>query len=78
MIVTGHKLCVILDSHGVLLLLLVGIGVNESVADFLLVRRGLDLSVAASLVILTRLFTVWFATIMGIIYSYGFEPKIHS
>ncbi len=43
-----------------------GIGVNESIADFLLVRQGLELSVATSLVILARLSTIWFATIMGI------------
>ena len=55
--------------YGVLSLLPGGIGVNESVADFLLIRQGLDLSVASSLVILTRLSTVWFATIMGIIFT---------
>ncbi|NND86246.1 MAG: flippase-like domain-containing protein [Nitrosopumilus sp.] len=65
--------------YGVLSLLPGGIGVNESVADFLLVRQGLDLSVASSLVILTRLCTVWFATILGIIFTrMVLKQKIHS
>jgi len=55
--------------YGVLSLLPGGIGVNESVADFLLVRQGLDLSIASSLVILTRLSTVWFATIIGVMFT---------
>lgn len=55
--------------YGVLSLLPGGIGVNESVADFLLIRQGLELSVASSLVILTRLSTVWFATVIGIIFT---------
>jgi len=65
--------------YGILSLLPGGIGVSESVADLLLVRQGLDLSVAASLVILMRLCTVWFATIMGIIFTrMVLKQKIHS
>ena len=41
--------------YGILSLLPGGIGVSEGVADLLLVRQGLDLSVAASLVIMMRL-----------------------
>lgn len=52
--------------YGVLSFLPGGIGVNESIADFLLTQQGLELSVATSLVILTRLSTLWFATIIGI------------
>lgn len=55
--------------YGVLSLLPGGIGVNESIADFLLLQRGLELSVASSLVILTRLCTVWFVTIIGVIFT---------
>ena len=55
--------------YGVLSFLPAGIGVNESVADFLLVQQGLELFVATSLVILTRLSTVWFATIIGVVFS---------
>ncbi|MDH5569820.1 MAG: flippase-like domain-containing protein [Nitrosopumilus sp.] len=65
--------------YGILSLLPGGIGVSESVADLLLVRQGLDLSIAASLVILMRLCTVWFATIMGIIFTrMVLKQKIHS
>ena len=55
--------------YGVLSLLPGGIGVNESIADFLLVRQGLELSIASSLVILTRLSTMWFATIIGVLFT---------
>ena len=55
--------------YGTLSLLPGGIGVSEGVADLLLVRQGLDLSVAASLVILMRLCTVWFATVIGVIFT---------
>ena len=55
--------------YGVLSFLPAGIGVSESVGDFLLVRQGLDFSVASSLVILTRLSTVWFATAIGVIFT---------
>ena len=65
--------------YGILSLLPGGIGVSESVADLLLVRQGLDLSVAASLVILTRLCTVWFATTMGVVFTrMVLKQKIHS
>ena len=64
--------------YGILSLLPGGVGVSESVADFLLVRQGLDISVAASLVILTRLCTVWFATIIGIVFTrIVLKYKIH-
>jgi len=52
--------------YGVLSFLPGGIVVNESIADFLLVQQGLELSVATSLVILTRVSTIWFATIIGV------------
>ena len=55
--------------YGVLSFMPGGIGVHESVADLLLVRQGLELFVASSLVILTRLCTMWFATIMGVIFT---------
>lgn len=55
--------------YGILSLLPGGIGVSEGVADFLLVRQGLDISVASSLVILTRLSTVWFATVLGVFFT---------
>jgi uncharacterized protein (TIRG00374 family) len=55
--------------YGVLSLLPGGIGVNESIADFLLLQQGLELSIASSLVILTRLCTVWFVTIIGVMFT---------
>ena len=55
--------------YGVLSFLPAGIGVNEGVADYLLVKQGLDFSIASSLVILTRLSTLWFATIIGIVFT---------
>ena len=55
--------------YGILSLLPGGIGVSEGVADLLLVRQGLDLSIAASLVILMRLCTVWFATVIGVVFT---------
>ncbi|MGI9567754.1 MAG: lysylphosphatidylglycerol synthase transmembrane domain-containing protein [Nitrosopumilus sp.] len=65
--------------YGILSLLPGGIGVSEGVADLLLVRQGLDLSVAASLVILMRLCTVWFATAIGIVFTrIALRQKIHS
>lgn len=64
--------------YGILSLLPGGMGVSEGVADFLLVRQGLDVSVATTLVILTRLCTVWFATIMGIVFTrIVLKQKIH-
>ena len=65
--------------YGILSLLPGGIGVSEGVADLLLVRQGLELSVAASLVILMRLCTVWFATVIGIVFTrIALKQKIHS
>jgi len=65
--------------YGILSLLPGGIGVSEGVADLLLVRQGLDLSIAASLVILMRLCTVWFATVIGVIFTrITLKQKIHS
>ena len=55
--------------YGILSLMPGGIGVSESIADFLLVRQGLDLAVASSLVILTRLSTMWFATSLGVVFT---------
>ena len=55
--------------YGVLSFLPGGIGVNEGIADFLLVQQGLELFVATSLVILTRLSTTWFATIIGLVFT---------
>ena len=65
--------------YGILSLLPGGIGVSEGVADLLLVRQGLDLSIAASLVILMRLCTVWFSTCIGILFTrIVLKQKIHS
>lgn len=65
--------------YGILSLLPGGIGVSEGVADLLLVRQGLDLSVAASLVILMRLCTVWFATVIGVIFTrIALKQKVQS
>ncbi len=55
--------------YGILSLIPGGIGVTEGVADYLLVKQGLTLSVASSIVIFTRLTTMWFATIVGIIFT---------
>ena len=55
--------------YGILSLTPGGIGVSEGVADLLLVRQGLELSVAASLVIMMRLCTMWFATFIGVIFT---------
>ena len=55
--------------YGVLSLLPGGIGVTEGVADYLLVQQGLTISVASSLVIFTRLATIWFATSIGMIFT---------
>lgn len=62
--------------YGVLSLLPGGIGVNESIADFLLIQQGLELSIASSLVILTRLSTMWVATIIGVVFiRIALKPK---
>lgn len=55
--------------YGVLSLLPGGIGVNESIAEVMLLQQGLEVFVASSVVILMRLSTVWFATIIGIIFT---------
>jgi len=64
--------------YGILSLLPGGIGVTEGVADYLLVNQGLDLSIAASLVIFTRLITLWGATIIGVIFTrYALKQKVN-
>lgn len=55
--------------YGVLSLLPGGIGVNESMTEFLLLQQGLEIFVASSLVILTRLSTMWFATFLGVVFT---------
>jgi uncharacterized protein (TIRG00374 family) len=55
--------------YGALSLLPGGIGVHESMQDFLLIRQGLELHVASSLVVLSRLSTIWLATVLGIIFT---------
>ena len=55
--------------YGVLSFLPGGIGVNESMTEFLLLQQGLEVFVASSLVILTRLSTIWFATFLGVIFT---------
>jgi len=64
--------------YGILSLLPGGIGVTEGVADYLLVDQGLDLSIASSLVIFTRLITLWGATIIGVIFTrYALKQKVN-
>ena len=55
--------------YGALSLLPGGIGVHESMQDFLLLQQGLELHVASSLVVLSRLSTIWFATILGVFFT---------
>ena len=55
--------------YGILSLLPGGIGVTEGVGNYLLIKQGLDLSIASSLVIFTRLITLWGATIIGMIFT---------
>lgn len=63
--------------YGVLSLIPGGIGVTEGVADYLLVQQGLTISVASSLVIFTRLATIWFATSVGLIFTrFALKQKI--
>ncbi|MDH3276881.1 MAG: flippase-like domain-containing protein [Nitrosopumilus sp.] len=63
--------------YGVLSLMPGGIGVTEGIADYLLVQQGLNLSVASSLVVFTRLATMWFATIIGVIFTrFALKQKI--
>ena len=64
--------------YGILSLLPGGIGVTEGVFDYLLVNQGLDLSIASSLVIFTRLITLWFATIIGLIFTrFALKQKVN-
>ena len=64
--------------YGILSLIPGGIGVTEGMADYLLVKQGLDLSIASSLVIFTRLTTMWFATIIGVIFTrYALKLKVN-
>jgi len=55
--------------YGVLSLLPGGIGINESMTEFLLLQQGLEVFVASSIVILTRLSTMWFATFLGVVFT---------
>ncbi len=64
--------------YGILSLIPGGIGVTEGMADYLLVKQGLDLSIASSLVIFTRLTTLWFATVIGVIFTrYALKQKVN-
>jgi uncharacterized protein (TIRG00374 family) len=64
--------------YGVLSLMPGGIGVTEGVGDYLLVNQGLDLSIASSLVIFTRLITLWAATIIGVIFTrFALKQKVN-
>jgi uncharacterized protein (TIRG00374 family) len=63
--------------YGILSLIPGGIGVTEGVADYLLINQGLAISVASSLVIFTRLVTIWFATSMGLIFTrFALKQKV--
>ena len=63
--------------YGILSLLPGGIGVTEGIADYLLVKQGLAISVASSLVIFTRLATIWFATSIGLIFTrFALKQKV--
>jgi len=64
--------------YGILSLIPGGIGVTEGMFDYLLVKQGLDLSIASSLVIFTRLTTMWFVTIIGVIFTrYALKRKVN-
>jgi len=64
--------------YGILSLLPGGIVVTEGVGDYLLVNQGLDLSIASSIIIFTRLTTLWFATIIGVIFTrYALKQKVN-
>lgn len=54
--------------YGILSLIPGGIGVTEGIAEYLLVNQGLNLSIASLIVIFTRLTTMWFVTIIGMIF----------
>jgi len=63
--------------YGILSMIPGGIGVTEGVADYLLVQQGLAISVASSIVIFTRLTTMWFATGIGIIFTrFALKQKV--
>ena len=55
--------------YGALSMLPGGIGVHESMQDFLLLQQGLELHAASSLVVLSRLSTIWLATILGVFFT---------
>ena len=62
--------------YGILSLIPGGIGVTEGIFDYMLVNKGLDLSIASSIVIFTRLTTIWFVTILGIVFTrYAIKQK---
>jgi len=64
--------------YGILSLIPGGIGVTEGIADYLLVKQGLAISVASSIVIFTRLATMWFATIIGVIFTrFALKQKVN-
>ncbi len=54
--------------YGILSLIPGGIGVTEGIAEYLLVKQGLDFSIASAIVIFARLTTMWFVTIVGMIF----------
>ena len=63
--------------YGILSLIPGGIGVTEGVADYLLVQQGLAISMASAIVIFTRLATMWFATVIGIIFTrFALKQKV--
>jgi uncharacterized protein (TIRG00374 family) len=63
--------------YGVLSLMPGGIGVTEGIADYLLVKQGLHLSIASSLVVFARLTTMWFATIIGVVFTrFALKQKV--
>lgn len=55
--------------YGILSLLPGGIGITEGMTGYLLIKHGLEISVASSLVIFTRLSTIWFVTVLGMIFT---------
>ncbi|MGY5143145.1 MAG: lysylphosphatidylglycerol synthase transmembrane domain-containing protein [Candidatus Nitrosopumilus sp. bin_32a] len=63
--------------YGILSLIPGGIGVTEGIAEYLLVKQGLIISVASSIVIFTRLSTIWFATSVGLIFTrFALKQKV--
>lgn len=55
--------------YGILSLIPGGVVVTEGIADYLLVKQGLSLSISSLVVIFIRLSTIWFGTILGIIFA---------